>query len=369
MPTVLKEVKEETALCVIPEFNEFELELKKFTDNHECTVYDMTNKKQEKAARSDQRAIGVVCANLTRARDGIKDPMKAEYNKKIELLDGEYKRIDGGLRVAQASIKGQIKKHEDEIKLNEARIQEAIDNIICVGTWDAEAILNCDQLNARLTTLKAIAIDESFEGRKGDAAITKDETIQKIEGFIAIAKVKEIELAEAEIKRIALAEENKRLETLKIELTAKKKAEADAQKLINDAEAETKAAKKRAEDAEAKSLLDASEKERLALEETERLKLEAKLAKAKLVRDADQAKLNQAIAVKAEAERIESERLAKEKSEADALAAREKDKEHRKLFNNEALGGLVKFGLSEAVAKAAIRAVATGKIPHITINY
>lgn len=366
MTTELKETETESkALSTIAEFNEFETKLTEFKEKYAGVVYDLSDKKQRKQAGADRLAIGKVVVKLDKAHKDIKAPLLA----KTKLLDGERKRIKDDLQSVQNEIGSQIKKHDDAIREHDELLQQRVANIVNTGTWDAELILNSQQLGERLAYLKAIVIDDSFEAQKGNAAIAKDETIQKIEGFIAVAKVKEIELEKAEVERQAKATEDRRLEAENIRNEAKKKATADAQKLIDDAEAATKAAEKRTKDAEAKVLLDASEKERLALEETERLKLEAQQAEAKAKRDAKQAKLDQEWAVKAEADRIEVIRVENDRVEVAAKAAREADTDHRREVDNNAIDDIEALGISRIAAKSFVQAVAKELIRGISISY
>lgn len=369
MSTEIEETKKETALCIIPQFNEFELELKKFTVDHETVVYDMTNKKQEKSARSAQAAIGTVCANLKRARDDIKKPLKTEYTKKVELLDAEYKRIEAGLRGAQDSIKGQIKKHEDAIQVKAAKLQEKISTIINIGYFEEDTRLTSEQLKARLKQAQDIAIDDSFEPRKGDAALAKEETTRALNAFINDAENIERQAAEAEKIRLDQVEADKKIETERIEKEAKIKAEADAKLEIDKAHWEKVAAEQRAKDAEAKTLLDASEKERLAIEEAERLKLEAQQADAKAKRDAKQAVIDQEAAVKAAQDKVLADQKEADRVEAEALAEREADVEHRKTINNAAVDAFIGLGFSKVASQSAVKAIVKGSIPGVSISY
>lgn len=363
--TTAIEKTEEKSLTNISEFDEFETNLAEFKGKYVGMVYDLTDKKQRKQAGSDKLAIGKVVVRLDKAHKDIKAPLLA----KTKLLDGERKRIKDELQGVQSEIGDQIKKHEDQIKQKAADLQEQVSNIVNIGLWDVETILNTEQLNARLDQLKLIVIDDSFEDRKGDAAIAKDETIQKIEGFIAVAKVKEIEAAEAEKDRLAQVAEDKRLETIQIEKDAKIKAEADAKKLVDDAKAETEAAQKRASDAEAKTKLDASEKERLEKKRADDAEAETKRLAQKVIDDAAQAVIDQEEAVKRESDRLEAKRVEDDRVEAENKVKREANSDNRRIKNNAAMAGFIKLGLSESAAKCAVKGVEMGLIPNMSITY
>lgn len=119
------------------------------------------------------------------------------------------------------------------------------------------------------------------------------------------------------------------------------------------------------------------ERERLVAEEAARREREAseqrvieerlRAERAEQARKEAEERAERAAAEAVEAERRraeeEAERARKEQ------AKRQEDLEHRKQINRAALTALVEFGLSDEMAKLAISAIATGKVPNIQINY
>jgi len=181
--------------------------------------------------------------------------------------------------------------------------------------------------------------------------------------------VREIELAEAETKRLAQVAEINRLEKIQIVKDAKVKAEADAKKLVDDAEAETKAANQRAIDAEAKTKLDASEKERLETERANEAEAETKRLAQKVIDDAAQAVIDQEAAVKRAEDSAKAHQLEVEKNDAEAKRLREADTENKKAVNNAAMAAFINLGLSQSAAKCAVKGIAMGLIPKVIISY
>lgn len=358
-------IKEESKELKIVEFDEFETKLTEFKGQFEKVVYDLTDKKQEKQARSDRMAIGKVVSALDAAHKKIKAPLL----DKTKLLDTERKRIKDELQGVQSCIKSQIDKHEEAIRQKAAELQARVSEIVNIGFWESDVYLNSEQLNERLKQLKSIVIDDSFEDRKGDAAIAKDEASQMLESCLEVAIKHEEEEAKAEEERLAQVEEDKKIETARIEKEAKEKAEADAQKAIDDAKRATEEAEQRAKDAEAKTALDASEKERLEKKRADEAEAETKRLAEKADKDAKQAVIDQEAAVKAAEDKVKADQIEADRLEAEALAEREADIEHRKKINNAAADAFMNLGFNEMAAQSAVKAIAKGLVPAVSINY
>lgn len=159
---------------------------------------------------------------------------------------------------------------------------------------------------------------------------------------------KEAELARQEEERKA-KEEKERLEKEQIERETQLKKDAEdraRRKAEEKAEREKEEIRKR----EAKAKFEKEEAEQAAREKQEAIIAERKRAEV-------------------EAKRKEHERLTAERIEKERLAAIAADKEHRAHINREALTDLINLGIDEETGKEIIRAIAQGKISHITINY
>jgi hypothetical protein len=76
-------------------------------------------------------------------------------------------------------------------------------------------------------------------------------------------------------------------------------------------------------------------------------------------------KQDQEAAIQRERERVEREN----KAAADALAAREADKQHKGRINREILKAFIGAGFDEATGKSIIELIAKGKVPHVGIQY
>ncbi|WP_265498552.1 coiled-coil domain-containing protein [Providencia rustigianii] len=195
---------------------------------------------------------------------------------------------------------------------------------------------------------------EEAEALKKKIEIDHEEALQMNELF-------DLRKAEEERQRIAREEEMKRQAAEQARLEAERKAqqeieaaaqrEREAKEAAERAEREKKEAIQRAEQAakEAKEKAEQAAKE--AQERAEREKQDAIEAERKKAHEAEQARL------------AEEERKRKED------AKRQEDKEHRRVFNQEALKALASNGFDEKLATEFIKLVASNQIPHMTMNY
>lgn len=195
---------------------------------------------------------------------------------------------------------------------------------------------------------------EEAEALKKQIELDHEEALQMNELF-------DLRKAEEERQRIAREEELKRQAAEQARLEAERKA----QKEIEAAAQREREAKEAAERAE-----------REKQEAIQRAEQEAKEAKEKAERDAkeaqERAEREKQAAIEAErkkAQEAEQTRLAEEERKRKEDAKRQEDKEHRRVFNQEALKALVSNGFDESLATEFIKLVASNQIPHMTMNY
>ncbi|MDT0134483.1 MULTISPECIES: cell envelope biogenesis protein TolA [Providencia] len=195
---------------------------------------------------------------------------------------------------------------------------------------------------------------EEAEALKKKIEIDHEEALQMNELF-------DLRKAEEERQRIAREEEMKRQAAEQARLEAERKAQQ---------EIEAAAQRER----EAKEAAERAEREKQ--EAIQRAEQEAKEAKEKAERDAkeaqERAEREKQAAIEAErkkAHEAEQARLAEEERKRKEDAKRQEDKEHRRVFNQEALKALVSNGFDEKLATEFIKLVASNQIPHMTMNY
>jgi colicin import membrane protein len=322
-------------------YNKFRAELAKLDKHNSSLVFDYDDDKGQKDARSH-------IYKLRRTKTAVD---KARKEAKQDALD-YGRRVDGEAAGIVEQIQTMIQVHQkplDEIEEREAarvlNIKDRIDNIRQTG---AAILVGTEALRNHLSTAKLIEIDASFGEYMAVATVAKDEAVAAIQaGLTRSIEQDELinlraadEAAEREKREAMIAEQAKAAAIQDAEERARQEAEkADAQ--IREAKEAASLAESRLEQEKADSI-----KRELAAKEA------ARLASAKAVEDANNARLAQ--------------ELADKKSED----ARQKNKEHRKKINNQALEDLMSaVAMEEDDAKNLIEAIAKGHISNIRIEY
>lgn len=197
-----------------------------------------------------------------------------------------------------------------------------------------------DDLRRGLAEAEAVVVGPACQEYEAAYAKAKDAAVTALNAGIAAREKYEAEQAElAELRRQAEERAKKDRE----EQIAREAAE----KVKREAEEKAAADVRRAEEA--------AQREREAAEARER----------DLKRAAEDAERRAAEAVEAERRRLEQEKAVEE-----AMAKRrEEDKAHRAKINREALQALVKGGVPEEAAKAALILIATRQVPHVYLEY
>lgn len=195
---------------------------------------------------------------------------------------------------------------------------------------------------------------EEAEALKKQVEIDHEEALQMNELF-------DLRKAEAERQRIAHEEEMKRQTAEQARLEAERKAQQEIEAAAQR-EREAKEAQERAEREKQEAIQRA---EQAAKETKEKAERDAKEAQERAERE-KQAAIE---AERKKAREAEQARLAEEERKRQEDAKRQEDKEHRRVFNQEALKALVSNGFDEKLATEFIKLVASNQIPHMTMNY
>jgi len=316
---------EQNKNLIVTEFNEFDSKMLAFQSKYDGVVYDLEDPAQDKQARSDRLAIGKVVSALDSTHKALKAPLKAQ----TDLIDAERKRIKDSLLGTQNRIKSQIADHEQKIKEHAEMLQGMVDKIENFALFADGAKPDSERLSARLSNIKAINVDDSYEHRKADATLAQVDGIKKLESMFEAALEYETEQAElARLRQEQEAREQKeREEQIRLDAVRKQEEKAEADRL--------KAAREIQES-----------KERHASEIQE-------------AKDAAERKAKQ----EQEAREAEEQRI------IDDQKRREANTRHRGTINRGILEELAKFGIDEKSGKKAITAIAKGEINHIQINY
>ena len=303
----------------IVEFDEFEGKLAELKSRYDGVVYDLTDHDQEKEARSDRLTIGKVISKL----DAAHKKAKAPHKEKVDLIDGERKRIKDGLLGVQIKIKSQITEHERKIEERALKLQAMVEAIWSLSCFDGVGIITSTLINGRIALTEEIFADDSYEERKADAALAQIDTLKSLKARLVEVVRHEDERAELERLRNAQVKREQAGREEKIRVEAKAEAEA-----------ETEAAIQRGKDAAEKTKRDAEAAEIKAEEDKKQAIIDAENAAQKAADDA----------VNAERERIaaETEAIAKDiAKEKEKENARISKLEHRKKIHAEAKESLL----------------------------
>jgi len=352
----------------IAEFNEFEASLAEYKDKYTDVVYDLTDGKQMKLAKSDKLAIGKTVSALDRRHKEIKAPLQ----ERVSLLDGERKRIKDGLRDIQESIKGQIESHEEAIKAVADELLRRASVPRDYTEFDTPPTI--DLVRERLESARAFVVDDSLGEMEAFAALNKMKAIETLEPLLLGLEAQEKAAIEAEEKRVAEVAAAQKERENRIALEAKEMAEAKA------AEAE-RAATQKADDAidrerklKLKAVADAVKRVNDAKEKAKRDKAESDQRMRDAAARAEQSQREAVKKAKADAmrkaEKVECVRLAAIEAEKAAQSKREANTKHLAKINNAAALAFVECaGVEPDQAKAIVTAIAKQKIPAVTISY
>ena len=298
-------------------------------------VPDVTTKK-------GRDAIGSLAMKISKSKTLIEKYGKelvAEQKAQIKLIDDDriaiVKKFDALRDEILAPRDAWEKAEEDRVAKHTGAIR-AIRSLYDENTANQEAHV----IKGYIFDLEKLEVDSSFEEFEQEAKIAKFETLEKLRTALASREKYEAEQAE--------------LERLRKEQLEREKRERD---------------ERIAKEAAEKATREAEEKARFEAERMEREKLEAEQREALLKAEKEAAELRAQQAAENERKRIEAEQFAQAESARKAEEARLANVEHMRKINNDVLQALISVGLSEDLAKAAIKAIAKNKIPHTSIKY
>lgn len=307
-------------------FDEFKNQLIEFDNKYKDVVYNLSDAKENKQARSDKFAIGKICSKLALVHKDIKAP----YLVKCNEIDDLKKSLENGFRATQKDIGEQIKKHDAEIQAHKDFILgkvKTIDNFLA----DDNFLLSSDALAKKISDLELIEVDESYEHLEGFAVESKSRVLKRLKFDFDIKLKAEQDEAELILLRRKQAEQDKLNHDKEVAENAVKQAQIDSGLQIKRVEQEKIEAVAQAK-AEAKAEAEAIEKTRI---------YEARVAEVN----------------KTQAEAKEKERIS--------------NIEHRKTIHTTIKHGILKsnLNLTEADAIKVVKAIIAGNVPNLTINY
>lgn len=342
----------------IVEFNEFENKLKEFKDQYDDVVYNLNDPVQNKQARTDKHSIGKILAKLDKAHQAIKAPLK----EKVDLIDGERKRIKDQLLEVQGKIKGQIEKHEQDIADKAEELQERVDHIRSLNIFVPGECINTAHVKSRLADAEAIVIDDTFEDRKADATLAHVETVKALKD--KLEEMIRYDNEQAELEKLRKEKADRELKDREADI--RKEAEEKARKEEQEKAEEEKLKAKDKAEKEKKEAAEAAQKE---IDDAKRMQEEAEAEKERVKKEAAQAVGN---AARREREKIEEEQMERDVAEKLKTEKEEREKSkkaHRDKIEREIVQSLVANSADKADFKELIKMIADGKIKHVSIKY
>lgn len=356
--------------------NSTELEVISITEDQAPTLYvengldqylekirQAVNETPDLTTKKGRDRIASLAAKVSRSKTAIEKPGR-DYLKRLKeqpkVIEAELRRfttecdrIRDETRQPLTEWENAEKAREDALKQRITELRALADVVDAMGNY-----LPSEDINARLTTAKSVALDDSWQELSAEAGVAKDATVQRLE----------LSLAEAKKREDAAAE----LERLRKEQEAEAQRRRDEQLKREAAEEATRQAELKAhQEREAAAKREADLKAEAARIEQQRIDAErrAEQEKADAMARAEREKQEAIDAERRRAAEAEASRLAEEKRIADETARRSADREHRRLVNQQAITDLMAAGLTDEQAKACITAIVMGKVQAVTINY
>lgn len=371
--TNIPEIIPESA--AIAEFKPFEANLAEYKARYQDVVYDMTDKKQEKQARSDRLAIGKVVAELDRVHAAVKAPLLEQ----VRILDGERKRIKDDLQAVQGGIKRQIEEHEAKIQAVEDALIARVDAISAMAVFESDP--TSDDVMKRILQLKKLVVDDSFAHYQAKAETARQAANTVLSALYDKVAQAESDAAELERLRQDAAERERTDREARIAAEAAEKATRDAEeKAERERQARAEAdriaretherALRQAREAEERAKQQAVEAAARAEEERQRAERQSAEAAERAEREKREAVARAEADARRQAEAAEKARLEAIELERREREAREADQAHRDAVDNAAIEVLVTLcSLTPSAAKAIVTAIASGLVPAIKIEY
>ncbi len=374
----------ETALAVFSAVNGLEPWLQQVrvkVDEFQKILPDLKTKKGRDAYASmahqiakSKTALEAVGKEISAQQKEIPKKIDAERKRVWDILESWQKEVRKPLDDWQAAEDQRVNAHNDGI-------QQIKDLALFAETPTAAFVAQV------IEDLVLIELDDSWEEFLAEAAQAKDKSLATLRALLATRQQYEAEQAElvrlraeaeaqaqrdrdAEIARAAA--EQARIEAEQRAQTDRDAAARREQELLDQAAAAQLATEQAARDAAT-----AAEHQRMQLElQAEQARTAAAQAEANRIAAEQRAEQERIAAVQRQEQAVEQARQAELARQAAAVAfeleqaqAREADKAHKGAIYKAAKEAFIANGMSEECARLAVKVIASGFIPAISITY
>lgn len=301
-----------------------------------------------------RQAVASLAYKVARSKTALDEMGKtlvSEWKAKANAVDAERRTIRERLDNLKDEVRKPLTDWENADKARIEAHEKALDEIAALLIFDAPP--TAAAIKERIDAFEARPVRQ-WEEFLQRATETSNTVGRKLQEMYAAGVKREEEIAELERLRREKEERERREREEKIAAEAADRARR---------ETEEKAAR------EAKEAADRASAEQRRVEQ-EREAAEARAAKAEADRKAaeERAAREKAEAVEAERRRAAAAKLAEE----EAARKREANTKHKAKINGAARDALATHadgGLTLEQATSIVVAIATGKIPHVTISY
>ncbi|WP_416425627.1 hypothetical protein RAM80_07690 [Pseudomonas sp. App30] len=348
--------------------------LKQFLEHAKAQA---TGEVPDLTTRKGRERIASLAAQVSKSKTAVEKPGR-EYLKRLKempkVIEAELREFVTSMDALRDEARQPLTDWE---KAEDARVDAHNDGIQRIKDLavfaEPPAAAHVAQV---IADLELVALDDSWQEFLPEAAQAKDQALASLRGQLAQRQAYEAEQAElARLRR----EADERAEQDRIRLAQEAAVEAERQRVAQEQQAERDAAAKREQELKGQ----AAAREREA--ENQRLQLQLQAEQAE--RMAAQAEADRLAAIQAaEIARIEAEKNAeraadqarldeqrRQKEAADEILRqerlREADKAHKGAIYKAAKEAFMANGMSEDCARLAVKLVASGFIPAMSIQY
>ncbi|MGO2204136.1 hypothetical protein [Pseudomonas helleri] len=360
---------------------------------------EVTGEVPDLSTRKGRERIASLAAKVSKSKAAVEKPGR-EYLKRLKempkVVEAELREFVTSMDLLRDATRQPLTDWE---KAEDARVDKHNDGIQKIKDMVLfDAIPQAATVAQVIADLEAIAIDESWQEFLPEAAQAKDQALAKLRALLAERTQYEAEQAELARLRAEAEAQAQRDREAEIARAAAERARVEAEQR---AQAERDAAIKREADAKAEAerrelelILAAEQAERAAAQASrEKIEAEQRAAQQKiddelrLKQQIEQAEANRIAAEqRAEQERLDAVRrqeeaverarqaeVARQQAAADEerrqAEAREADRAHKGAIYKAAKEAFMQHGMNEECARLAVKLVASGLIPAISIKY
>lgn len=372
---------QETALAVYSAEKGLEPWLQVIRSKIDGFTPDISTRKGRDAIASMAYAV----ARSKTALDDVGKKLVADLKEVPKKIDAERKRVRDTLDSWQEEVRRPLNEWQAAEDARVDKHNDAIERIRLLAV-DLDGI-TAEDLADRVAQLEAIALGDDWEEFEPEAARAKDKALGVLRAALAARQQYEAEQAElarlrAEAEARAKADHEAAIareaaEKAQREAEEKAQTERDAaakreQALIDQAAQAQRDAERKVREAEAAAANQALQL-KLAAEQAERQKLQAEADRVESIRRAEQDRIAAEQRQAAAVEQARLDEIARQNAAADEILRQEKlreaDRAHKGAIYKAAKEAFIANGMNEECARLAVKLIASGFIPAISIKY